>query len=109
MTTMRRLLRCSTAVILVFAALCDARQLAQSGDAAPGAIYIAAEQVEWDYVPGGANQCARPGLGGGIQGDENAWRAWGSAGLGSVFKRAAYVQYSDATFTVRRPGARVRR
>ena len=62
-------------------------------------FYIAAEQLDWNYAPRG-NQCA-----------DNASSEdllWMGGGVGPSVKKAAYRQYTDATFEVqaRATGAR---
>lgn len=76
--------------------------------------YIAAEEVSWDYLPGGKNQCKRPesqlatkkGEEGEQHHEAQEHALWTTAGLGSVLKKAAYVQYSDDSFQVCRVNAR---
>lgn len=71
------------------------------------AWYIAAEEVEWDYLPGGENKCKRPeshpetNQGRDVsEKDPNDHALWTTAGLGTVLKKAAYVQYTDQSFQV---------
>jgi len=67
--------------------------------------YIAAEEVEWDYYDAAQDfdLCANAGLSTGL---ETKWlrRALESNGVdrvGTRFKKARYVQYTDSTFTTR--------
>src|SRR5262249_20899749 len=57
--------------------------------------YIAADEVTWDYAPGGVNQIT-----GKLFGDaESFWVTSGPRQIGKVVKKALYREYTDATFT----------
>lgn len=61
--------------------------------------YIAADEVTWDYAPSGANR---------ITGEpfspiENIWMKSGPDRIGRVYKKAIYREYTDETFTERKP------
>ena len=65
--------------------------------------YIQAEEEAWDYVPSGLNLCRYPGVQAFEPGTAEALAA--VDGLGSVFKKSLYVEYTDASFTVSRGNA----
>ncbi|KAL4520840.1 hypothetical protein Ndes2437A_g04801 [Nannochloris sp. 'desiccata'] len=56
-------------------------------------IYIAAEEIDWNYAPSGENTCKGVSFE-----DSGAAALWGSAGLGSTLKKAKFVAYTDDTF-----------
>lgn len=57
--------------------------------------YIAADEVTWDYAPGGVNQITgKP-----FCEAESFWVATGPRQIGKVLKKALYREYTDATFT----------
>src|SRR5262249_46666316 len=56
--------------------------------------YIAADEVTWDYAPGGINRVmGRP-----FAEEESIWVASGPHQIGKVLKKALYHEYTDATF-----------
>lgn len=64
--------------------------------------YVAAEKVLWDYAPLGGDACS-----GSLQpfSDVGAAKAVNNATMGQIGSRryrAMYVEYTDATFTVRK-------
>ncbi len=61
--------------------------------------YIAAEEVTWDYAPGGINQITGRPFGDA----ESLWIASGPHRIGKVLKKALYREYTDATFTRLKP------
>jgi len=61
--------------------------------------YIAADEVVWDYGPGGTNRITGQPFGK----DESQWMANGPHRIGKVYKKAVYREYSDATFTSLKP------
>ena len=70
---------------------------ASSADAAgkTRTYYIAADEVTWDYAPGGINQITgRP-----FAEAESFWVASGPHQIGKIVKKAQYREYTDATFT----------
>jgi FtsP/CotA-like multicopper oxidase with cupredoxin domain len=61
--------------------------------------FIAADEVEWDYAPLGHN-----GITGGPFGDqENTFVANGPDRIGSVYRKALYREYTDASFRTLKP------
>ncbi|HEX6504592.1 MAG TPA: multicopper oxidase domain-containing protein [Terriglobales bacterium] len=61
--------------------------------------YIAAEELTWDYAPGGINQITGKPFGEA----ENFWVASGPHQIGKIVKKALYREYTDATFTQLKP------
>jgi FtsP/CotA-like multicopper oxidase with cupredoxin domain len=61
--------------------------------------YIAAEEVTWDYAPGGVNQITGQPFGNA----ESPWVASGPHRIGKVLKKALYREYTDATFAQVKP------
>ena len=61
--------------------------------------YIAADEVTWDYAPGGINQITGKPFGDA----ESFWVASGPRQIGKVVKKALYREYSDATFAQLKP------
>src|SRR5436853_800798 len=57
--------------------------------------YIAADEVKWDYAPTGSNQITGQPFG-----DlENTYMQNASNRIGRVYRKAAYREYTDATFS----------
>lgn len=63
--------------------------------------YVAADEVEWDYVPGGVNRITGLPLGA----PEAIWTARGPDRIGRVYRKALYREYTDETFAELRPRA----
>lgn len=61
--------------------------------------YIAADEVVWDYAPGGMNRITGEPFGEA----EAAWVANGSHRIGRVYKKALYREYTDSTFSALQP------
>jgi manganese oxidase len=61
--------------------------------------YIAADQVTWDYAPGGINRITGQPFGDA----ESFWVASGPRQVGKVVQKALYREYTDATFTQLKP------
>jgi len=70
--------------------------------AGPGKVrtyYIAVDEVEWDYAPLGYNAITGEPFGE----EENVFVANGPYTIGSVYVKALYREYTDATFTSLKP------
>jgi len=97
---MRAILGCVrtlVAVMIWFAVVCPWVR-ADSETKSPGkqrTYYIAADEVTWDYAPGGINQVTGQQFGDA----ESFWVASGPRRVGKVVKKAQYREYTDATFT----------
>jgi manganese oxidase len=61
--------------------------------------YIAADEVKWDYAPGGKNQITGKPFGDA----ESFWVASGPHQIGKIFNKAVYREYTDATFSRLKP------
>jgi hypothetical protein len=76
----------------------EAVQLIAGGADTPKGItrtfYLAADPVDWDYLPAGRNLCSGKAFT-----DEAALSV--RKGVGSKYKKAAYRQYADGSFKVR--------
>ena len=64
--------------------------------------YVAAEDVAWDYAPAGTNRIT----GAAFEGDAALFAAPSQMGLGRVYKKSVFREYTDATFTTIKPRAR---
>src|ERR1700726_4568295 len=65
--------------------------------------YVAAEETEWDYAPLGMDMTtgkAKP-----FEGAAVAYTQPGPNHIGHIYKKAVYREYTDATFTTRKPRA----
>jgi FtsP/CotA-like multicopper oxidase with cupredoxin domain len=85
------------AVLIAFAVFCPWVR-ADSETKSTGKLrtyYIAADEVTWDYAPGGINQVTGQPFGDA----ENFWVARGPRQVGKIVKKAQYREYTDATFT----------
>jgi hephaestin len=61
--------------------------------------YIAADEVDWDYMPGGVDKM----MGMAPQGYAKAYTQRGPNLIGKVYRKAVYREYTDATFTHLKP------
>src|SRR5918911_263814 len=61
--------------------------------------YVAAEEVEWDYAPLGMDMTT----GKAFEGAAIAYTQPGPNRIGHVYRKALYREYTDATFTARKP------
>ena len=91
-----------TLVVLTGAALTTAQTLPNAAPQSPGKIrtyYVAADEVEWDYAPGGVNKM----MGMKFDGYPNVFVERGPHRIGSVYHKAIYREYTDETFTQLKP------
>jgi hephaestin len=59
-------------------------------------VYLAAEELDWNYAPTGSNQITGQPFG-----DlENTFVATGPDRIGSIYHKAHFVEYTDASFSV---------
>ena len=63
--------------------------------------YIAADEVEWDYAPGGVNKM----MGMKFEGNAAIFTERGPHRIGTVYRKALYREYTDDTFTQLKPRA----
>ena len=96
----------STLPVLVLAGLIAVGVSASAQSTSPGGstgrtrtYYIAANEVTWDYAPGGVNQITGQPFGNA----ESLWVASGPQRIGKVLKKALYREYTDATFARLKP------
>ena len=61
--------------------------------------YIAADEVGWDYAPGGVNKM----MGMKFEGYSKTFVEKGPHRIGTVYRKAIYREYTDATFTQLKP------
>ena len=57
--------------------------------------YIAADEVDWDYAPGGVNKM----MGMKFEGYSTVFTERGPHRIGTVYRKAIYREYTDETFT----------
>ncbi|MGE3840217.1 MAG: copper oxidase, partial [Vicinamibacterales bacterium] len=63
--------------------------------------YVAAEEVDWDYAPLGLNmETGKP-----FEGTAAAYTQTGPNRIGRVYRKALYREYTDGTYTTRKPRA----
>ncbi len=76
-----------------------ATALGMAASAETRTYYVAAEEVDWDYAPAGSDLMM------GTPFDEAAevFVQPGPSRIGSVYHKARYVEYTDATFTTTKP------
>ncbi len=61
--------------------------------------YIAADEVDWDYAPGGIDQMTgKP-----VDGYQKQYIEHTPTSIGSVYRKAIYREYTDASFTKLKP------
>ena len=63
--------------------------------------YIAADEVDWDYAPGGVNKM----MGMKFEGYSKVFVEKGPHRIGTVYRKALYREYTDDTFTHLKPKA----
>jgi hephaestin len=61
--------------------------------------YIAADEVDWDYAPGGVNKM----MGMKFEGYSKVFTDRGPHRIGTVYRKALYREYTDETFTKLKP------
>ena len=91
-------------VVLMFAVVTfPAKGVAQAThpDSAPKlrTYYVAADEVEWDYAPGGVNKM----MGMKFDGYSKVFVDRGPHRIGSIYRKALYREYTDETFARLKP------
>ena len=91
-------------VVLLFALVTfPAKGVAQATqpDSAPKVrtYYVAADEVEWDYAPGGVNKM----MGMKFEGYSKVFVERGPHRIGSIYRKALYREYTDETFAHLKP------
>ena len=87
---------------LIFTAVAFAAGAPQSANSAAGKVrtyYVAADEVEWDYAPGGMNKL----VGVKFDGTSKVFTEQGPHRIGTVYRKAVYREYTDETFTRLKP------
>jgi FtsP/CotA-like multicopper oxidase with cupredoxin domain len=85
------------AVILLATTVC----FGQTQTAKVRTYYIAADEVDWDYAPGGVNKM----MGMKFDGYSKVFTERGPHRIGSVYRKALYREYTDDSFTRLKPRA----
>jgi FtsP/CotA-like multicopper oxidase with cupredoxin domain len=83
--------------LLIVAAASDTKPSSPSGKTHNH--YIAADEVEWDYAPGGMNKM----MGMKFEGYPNVFVEQGPHRIGKVYRKAIYREYTDESFTQLKP------
>lgn len=91
-------LACFTATCLAATALGSRQEVSP---AKVRTYYVAADEVEWDYAPGGVNKM----MGMKFEGNAVIFTEKGPHRIGTVYRKALYREYTDATFTQLKPKA----
>ena len=95
--------RTIAAVLIGMALICPAPSVAQTALVAPtGKIrtyFIAADEIDWDYAPGGVNKM----MGMNFEGYSKTFVEKGPHRIGTVYRKATYREYTDETFSQLKP------
>ena len=99
------MLRFLAATLLVVVAMFPAEGIAQplrtGSESRIRNYYVAADEVEWDYAPGGVNKM----MGMKFEGNSKVFTERGPHRIGTVYRKALYREYTDATFAKLKPRA----
>jgi FtsP/CotA-like multicopper oxidase with cupredoxin domain len=96
--------------ILLIALMCAAMTPSAGGASQPEQTgsgsrvrdyYVAADEVDWDYAPGGVNKM----MGMKFDGYTKVFTERGPHRIGTVYRKALYREYTDALFTNLKPRA----
>ncbi len=79
----------------------SAAQIESAGPGRTRTYYVAADDVVWDYAPSGINKVT----GQPFEGDAAFFAVPSPVGLGRVYKKTVFREYTDATFTTPKPRA----
>ena len=89
--------------LVCIAMLCPIGNAAQmqtaNGTSKVRTYYIAADEVDWDYAPGGISKI----MGAKFEGYSKIFTERGPHRIGTVYRKALYREYTDATFTHLKP------
>ncbi len=89
--------------LLALATMFTADGIAQSSQAGSEpkvrTYYVAADEVEWDYAPGGVNKM----MGMKFDGYSKVFVERGPHRIGSIYRKALYREYTDETFAHLKP------
>src|ERR1035441_10084759 len=89
------------AVVMTFPAEGIAQPSQTGSESKVRTYYVAADEVEWDYAPGGINKM----MGMKFEGNSKVFTERGPHRIGTVYRKALYREYTDATFTKLKPRA----
>ena len=99
------MLRILVTPLLLSALLFPPRPLGHQAQPGPAGkvrtYYVAADEVEWDYAPGGVNKM----MGMKFEGYAKTFVERGPHRIGSVYRKAIYREYTDETFAKLKPRA----
>jgi FtsP/CotA-like multicopper oxidase with cupredoxin domain len=88
--------------VLLFLSCPSFGQQQQPRNSSPGktrVYYIAADEIDWDYAPGGIDQMTgKP-----VEGYQKQYIERTPTSIGSVYRKAVYREYTDASFTQLKP------
>ncbi len=87
---------------LLVSALLSASSVLLFSQNPPGKVwnhYIAADEIEWDYAPGGVNKM----MGMKFEGYSKVFTERGAHRIGTVYRKALYREYTDETFSKLKP------
>jgi manganese oxidase len=91
----------ASAVLIGAAVVCSAAGVSQP-DQTGGKVrtyYVAADEVDWDYAPGGVNKM----MGMKFDGYSKVFVERGPHRIGSIYRKALYREYTDETFARLKP------
>jgi FtsP/CotA-like multicopper oxidase with cupredoxin domain len=84
---------------LMFSSEVTAQSSQTSSDSKIRTYYVAADEVEWDYAPGGVNKM----MGMKFDGYSKVFVERGPHRIGSIYRKALYREYTDETFAHLKP------
>jgi hephaestin len=93
---------CVALALMMAAPLCSSQGVSAKHDGQVRTYYISADEVTWDYAPGGVNQITGQPFGDA----ESFCVASGPHQVGKTVKKALYREYTNATFTRLKPRSR---
>jgi FtsP/CotA-like multicopper oxidase with cupredoxin domain len=99
-------LRCLS-IVVAAVSFCSLATFAAADDASPAPVhpgvvrtyYIAADEVDWNYLPGGKDMM----MGMKPAGYAKAYTEHTADQIGTVYRKAIYREYTDGTFAHRKP------
>ncbi len=78
---------------------CEAQSKSGAAKGQVRTYYVAADEVEWNYAPSGINQIT----GQPFEGIAKSYTEHGPHRIGTVYRKAIFREYTDATFTKLKP------
>jgi FtsP/CotA-like multicopper oxidase with cupredoxin domain len=84
---------------MIFLSVPASSTFAQPASGAVRTVYIAADELDWDYVPSGLDMM----MGMKPEGYAKAYTTRGPKSIGKVYRKAVYREYTDATFAHLKP------